>query len=272
MDVTAGESRIADAPGSGKRRSQSDHWIWQVTALSAALGVMLALAVRTEEHIRNMGLPSDRHGVSADSMTKWQKQEKKLNAEIRQLRAQVTDFRSSASDNHRTTNLLHKQFDQYRALMGYAPVQGPGLRMTLRNSPIQILAGTDPNAYLANAEDLNSLVNELWAAGAEAVAVGESGGKTAQRYIVTTTLRPMGEGVTVDGMNLKAPYEILAIGNPKELRAALSMPEGIIQTRGLGPEVLKMLSIQETQHLVLPAHHNSGAADGSDRVDATSKL
>lgn len=266
MDLTARESQIREAPA-GKRRGQHDHWVWQVTALSAALGVMLALAIRTEEHIRNIGLPSDRHGVSAASMTKWQKQGAKLSDDIRRLRAEVAEFRSSATDKNRTTDLLHKQYQQYRALMGYAPVQGPGLRLVLKNSPVPILPGTQPAAYLANADDLNGLVNELWAAGAEAVAVGSADGKNPQRFIVNTTIRPDGKGVSVDGVKLSVPYEILAIGNPKELRAALFMPEGIIMTRGLDQTVLKMLSVEESQHLVLPAHNNPGDPGTVDATD-----
>ncbi len=265
MEAAAGESPVAE-PSRRAAGPHVQHWVWQVTALSVALGVMLALAIRTEEHIRNMGLPSERHGVSAASMTKWQTQGRKLEAEIRQLRAQVAEFRASAKDKNRASDLIREQFSDYRALMGYAPVQGPGLRIRLKNSPVPVLPGTRPIDYLANDQDLNGLINELWAAGAEAVALGGAGDPTPQRYIVSTTVRPDGKGVSVDGVKLSAPYEILAIGNPKELRAALSMPEGIIQTRGLGPDVLKMISLEEAEHLVLPAHHNSGpgAAAGAD--------
>jgi len=200
-------------------------------------------------------------------MTKWQKQGVRLSDDISRLRQEVAQFRSSATDENRTSDLLNKQYRQYRALTGYAPVQGPGLRLVLKNSPVPILPGTQPAAYLANADDLNGLVNELWAAGAEAVAVGSAGGNDAQRFIVNTTIRPEGKGVSVDGVKLSVPYEILAIGNPKELRAALFMPEGIIMTRGLDQTVLKMLSVEESQHLVLPAHHNPGEPGTNDAPD-----
>jgi uncharacterized protein YlxW (UPF0749 family) len=256
--------------GAEVRRPQitrGDGWVWQVTALSAVLGVMLSLAIRTEEHIRNMGLPSDRHGVSAADMKKWKDQDLRLQAQIRQLRSQITEFRSSFKDKTRSSDLLKKQLREYRALTGFAPVAGPGLRITLSNSPIAVLPGTKATEYLASDQDLISLVNEIWAAGAEAVAVSGAGPEGPQRFVVSTTVRPAGKGVVIDGRNIGAPYHVLAIGNPKELRAALSMNEGIIQTRGL--DILKMISIEEAQHLVLPAHdHSSTGGRSADSAAA----
>ena len=64
----------------------------------------------------------------------------------------------------------------------------------------------------------------------------------------------------VNSTSMAPPYEITAIGNPKELRAALEMPEGIIQVRGLGEEVLKMVVIQEASDLVLPGYTGARSA------------
>jgi hypothetical protein len=59
--------------------------------------------------------------------------------------------------------------------------------------------------------DLQSLVNGLWAAGAEAVAVD------GQRLAPTTTIRAAGEAILVDLRPVQSPYTIEAIGNPGTL-------------------------------------------------------
>jgi uncharacterized protein YlxW (UPF0749 family) len=59
--------------------------------------------------------------------------------------------------------------------------------------------------------DLQSLVNALWAAGAEAVSIG------GQRLAPTTTIRAAGEAILVDLRPVQSPYGIEAVGDPATL-------------------------------------------------------
>ena len=59
--------------------------------------------------------------------------------------------------------------------------------------------------------DLQSMVNALWAAGAEAVAVD------GQRLAPTTTIRAAGEAILVDLRPVHGPYTIAAVGDPATL-------------------------------------------------------
>ena len=236
----------------------SEHgWVWQVTALSVLLGVMLALAIQTTNRIKFLGLPSNRFGVSAATLSRYKDQNEKLQGEISELRDRVNEFRLSSTDGNRASDLLRKQLSDYEAILGLAPVKGPGLKITLRHSPVPRLPGTGPAEYLANSDDVNGIISELWAAGAEAVAIGGDG-TAPQRFVIATTVQPAGDGVLVNDQVVKAPYQILVIGNPKELRAAVRMPEGIVSLRGL--DTLKMIEIKESQHLVLPAFSHGRSA------------
>jgi uncharacterized protein YlxW (UPF0749 family) len=229
-------------------------WVWQVTALSLVLGVMLALALRTTDHLKKYGLPSHRFGVSPAILAKWKVQNEDLEREIGELRDRVSEFRASAQNGESPSKVLRKQVQEMRAFVGLGAVRGTGLRITLRNSPGPILPGTEGQAqsYLVNEQDVNGLVSELWAAGAEAAALSGAGSGRPERFVVTTTVRSDGRGVVANGTVLSPPFEITAIGNRKDLRAALEMPEGIIQTRGL--DILKMIVIEEASDLVLPAY------------------
>lgn len=258
MSVTAAESKVEPPVAAELTASPSEHgWVWQVTALSVLLGVMLALAIQTTNRIKFLGLPSNRFGVSAATLSRYKDQNEKLQNEITELRDRVNEFRLSSSDDDRASALLQKQLADYEAILGFAAVKGPGLSITLRHSPLPRLPGTDPSDYLANNEDVNGLVSELWAAGAEAVAIGGEG-SPVQRFVIATTVQPADDGVVVNGRVIKAPFRILVIGNPKELRAAVRMPEGIVSARGL--DTLKMIEIEESEHLVLPAFSRGGSA------------
>ena len=74
--------------------------------------------------------------------------------------------------------------------------------------------------------------------------------KAPSHVVVTTTARCVGPVAIINGAQLSAPYSIYAIGNPKELHGALEMPNGYIENRGL--KLLKMYTIEESEHLVLP--------------------
>jgi uncharacterized protein YlxW (UPF0749 family) len=262
MSAVAGENRIeAQAPAAEAaepRRPAWENWVWQVTALSAALGLMLALAIRTTNRIHALGLPSNRHGVSAAILTRYQEQNSKLQQETAALRKQVEEFRRNQATGQSSSELLQTRLTEYRALLGFAPVQGPGLRIRLQHSTLERLPGTDESDYQVIDQDLTGIVNELWAAGAEAVAVAGSDGQEFERFTLRTTVRTVGASVEVNGRVLSAPYTVLAVGNSKDLRAALEMPEGIVKTRGL--DVLKMIVVEEAPKVVLPAFRGPGAS------------
>jgi len=236
-------------------------WIWKVTALCLMLGFLLALSMRTSQEIRSQKLPAIRHGAMVASLSELQKQNGRLEQEIEDLRKQVYEFQTSRQDSSRASELLKEQLRDYKAMIGFAAVQGPGLKIELRDSPQPIVSGTDPTLYLVSEADVNGIISELRAAGAEAFAISEAGGKNTQRFVVTTTIRSAGRGVMVNGKTLRPPYLITAIGNPKDLRNALEMTEGIIQMRSL--KLLKMITIEESDHLVLPAYSRSPHAQQS---------
>ena len=229
-------------------------WVVQVTGLCLALGIMLALAIRTQDRIRTLDLPANRHGVSAAILSRYSDQNSKLEKEIQERQDELRDIHSKRKSKVDSDVQFEKKVEELRALTGYAPVEGPGLRLLLRDSPRPVQPETPANLYWVSEADLNGLVFELRAAGAEALSISEAGGKNGQRFILGTTIQAASRDMLVNGVTLHAPFELRAIGNPKELRAALEMPDGIVENRGLGPDVLQMLTIEEDKHLVLPAY------------------
>lgn len=246
----------------GENHPLSDlQWVWQVTALSLALGILLALALRTTGRLRDEGLTS---GRSAAVIATIQKQTERLEEANEKLRDEILRLQSAAESGKSAGQLLRDQIRRYKALSGYAPVRGPGLEVLLRDSPRDVLPGTEDQAesYLLDVDgDLRGVVNELFAAGAEAVAVAGADGKF-ERFVAHTTVRPDGRQARVNGRLLTPPFRIRAIGNPRELAGALAMPEGIMQVRGL--KELDMITIKETQSLELPAFFDSPTAGGGE--------
>lgn len=251
------ESAPAEPVESVERREvrSATNWVVPVTCLALLLGVLVGLAVRTTARIRTAGLPVHRFGVAASVLATYRDQNNTLQKEIQDLRRQVRDYENNVQSGTRFTELLKRELAETKLLSGLAPVRGPGLRITLRDSTISQRSGLSPEDFdslLVHDQDINGLLNELKAAGAEALAISGADGDNKQRVIVTTTARCVGPNAVVNKTQLSAPYTLWAIGNPKELRSALEMPNGFVQIRGLAQ--LKMIVIEEQEEIVLPEY------------------
>ncbi|MGI8668161.1 MAG: DUF881 domain-containing protein [Jatrophihabitans sp.] len=98
---------------------------------------------------------------------------------------------------------------------GSVPVRGPGMQIEL-NEPAAAQPsagngrpGTTPQSQVAvlRDKDVRAVVNELWAAGAEAIAVN------GLRLASTSFIRVAGESIQIDFQPINPPYTISAIGD-----------------------------------------------------------
>lgn len=249
VDSTETPSLLVTAPG----ERPDTVWVWQVTALSLVLGALLALAMATTNRIRNSGMPGPRFGVTGAILASSREKNEELQTEIKDLRKRLGDFEKSVENESKSMALLKKELEEIKLLSGLAAVEGSGIKITLRDSTETRLPNLSPEeleGYLVHDQDINGVINELKAAGAEALAISGADPKNMQRLVVTTTARCVGPVAIINGAQLSAPYTIYAIGNPKDLHGAMEMPNGYIENRGL--KLLKMYTIEESEHLVLP--------------------
>lgn len=95
---------------------------------------------------------------------------------------------------------------EVRVRTASVPVTGPGLRIEL--TPV----ASDGGSGDITDSDLQTVVNALWFAGAEAVSVN------GQRIGTLSSIRTAGSAVTVNYVSITPPYEVLAIGDEDALR------------------------------------------------------
>lgn len=268
---TTAAPAAAPAETSALRHARSrDHgWVWQVTALSVGLGAMLALAMRTTSRLRaSETLPPARMGLSAAFLARYKEQNIRLQREILDLRRRLGEYVARADDDSRLTAELRRQFESLKALGGLSAVEGPGLRITLQDSPSipQDAPGTLAD-FMIHDQDLNNLLAELKAAGAEHLAISGADEENIQRVIVRTAARCVGPTATVNQTPMAAPYHILALGDPQRLRAYLERPDGWLKFRQL--DTRHMITFEEVPHLRLPEYSGTLAAREARPVPET---
>lgn len=102
---------------------------------------------------------------------------------------------------------------------GYQAVTGPGIEIELSDADLNKLSlDVDPSLARVFNTDLFTVVNGLWTAGAEAIAIGN------QRISPRTAISQSGEAILVNYRPILPPYKILAIG-PDELADNFSKTE-----------------------------------------------
>jgi uncharacterized protein YlxW (UPF0749 family) len=92
---------------------------------------------------------------------------------------------------------------------GFAPVHGPGVRINVDSA-----ARADSTTEIRD-EDLATLVDGLWQAGAEAIAIN------GERINVLGGIRNTDRAVHVNGNPITAPYVVTAIGDKGALQSRL---------------------------------------------------
>lgn len=142
-------------------------------------------------------------------------------ADVDRLRGQIAAARADGLALTAAGRAVSEQLDALEVLSGAVPVTGPGLVVTVDDAKSagavdstgqpRLDTGEDPGRV--RDRDLQKVVNGLWAAGAEAIAIN------GQRLTATTAIRNAGQAILVAYRPLQPPYVISAIGDPDTLPA-----------------------------------------------------
>lgn len=137
---------------------------------------------------------------------------------------------------------------------GAVAATGPGIVLTVNDAvATHDAAPGDPRADAAVDDgrvldqDLQLIVNGLWAAGAEAVAIN------GQRLTALSAIRSAGAAILVDYRPLSPPYRIVAIGDPQRLQKRFSDGPGGHDLRYLEDNFGVRASITSGQGLTVQA-------------------
>ncbi|MEX1172753.1 MAG: DUF881 domain-containing protein [Chloroflexota bacterium] len=162
-----------------------------------------------------------------------------LNARNDQLRREVTNLErelatllANAQRGDASVDELRADLRRVRLYAGLDPATGPGVIIVLRG-PVDGSAVED-------------LVNELRNAGSEALAIDGT-------RVVPGNVVEGGPGdVTVDGVPLPDPFELVAIGPPDKLTGSLTRSGGIIaQLAATQPDAI--IDVTPAEVILVPA-------------------
>lgn len=183
-----------------------------IASVCVILGIMLAIQFRTTQDIRS----SLKYQRVEDLTQRLMQVEKERIA----LEIQMQELRQTSANEAAT-----REVENIKMGAGVLPLQGVGVIITIDDTKPSAPTGSkNPTLYLIKDEDILKILNELRAAGAEAISINN------QRLIASTEIRTAGAFISINNTNFAAPFEIKAIGDPTTLENALKIRGGVMET------------------------------------------
>jgi uncharacterized protein YlxW (UPF0749 family) len=189
--------------------------------LAVVLCVVLGVAIATQVRRTQTGdaLESARPADLVVLLDSLQQREASLNKEVADLQRTLAALKTSGSDDQAAIADAQARLAALSILVGTVAASGPGITLTIGDT----VGGVSP-------ETMIDVINELRAAGAEAIEIRGSRGQPAVRVGVDTWVVGNPGALSVDGQTLSPPYLVLAIGDPPTLAAAVNIPGGAVDS------------------------------------------
>ncbi len=181
-------------------------------ALTAALVVATVLQVRDGAPDASQARADLTDQVMATTATVEQ-----IDARLETLNGEIAQLRRTALDGSGSDRALADEVAALEGEVGVAAVEGPGVEIVMDDGPPTSVGENGPDLARVLDTDIQLVVNGLFAAGAEAVAVN------GQRITALSPIRSAGEAILVGFRPLTPPYTITAVG-----------PEGTSEAFGSG--------------------------------------
>jgi uncharacterized protein YlxW (UPF0749 family) len=194
-------------------------WRWLVPLICLVAGLLFA----TSAHVsRGTELRSPQN---ADLAALVRGAEAKVGNESNRLNAlqrQISAATQQAGQDNSAVAAAQAKSAPLHTPAGLTAVRGPGILVVLDDAhTVPADPSVDPNQLVVHQSDMQSVVNALWAGGAEAMTVA------GQRIIGTSAVRCVGNTLLLNGRVFSPPFQVEAIGPAPTMQDSLDRAPGV---------------------------------------------
>ena len=210
---------------------------WHLTLALAllVLGILISAQIQTQNRLE-LDLSAQTSSDLTIMVNNLSEKRQSLSLEVSRLERTLNSYLDDYSDNSELFSSVEIESERLSKIVGTTEVYGSGITVELSQDMYPLY------------KDVLDIVNELWAAGAEAVAINDY--RLSERSYIYFEDTDEGTFITVDNNRLSFPIVISAIGNSSTLERSLTMPGGIINNLNLF-HMYPVLTQQE--EIVIPA-------------------
>lgn len=175
-------------------------------------------------------------------LASWREKYNQLNERYNEVATKIEEYKNERVSDAKTAELLETELQQLNKALGKTDVVGEGVVIQLVDKNGEPL-GDDAYVEAIMAEDLSIIVNQLFAAGAEAISIN------GNRIISTTAIVDIGYFIKVNSKRIPDnTYVINAIGNSDYLRSAVLGKGGHVdELKELGHET----SVKDNKNILI---------------------
>ncbi len=218
--------------------------------VGVTLGLLISATWRAQA---SASLPPDSLPGDAvwEGIRRLEAEQGELKSDLADLRRQLAERQQEVSARTDRLRALNTELSRQQLMAGLIPLEGPGIVVTLDDSPAAVPARADPNAYIIHEYDLRDIVNLLWMAGAEAIAIND------ERLVSNSSIYCVGSTVLVNDTRLSPPYVIRAVGQSRVLLDTLRNPSYLPELKEKQRLYGIRFDVKAMANLTLPAYSGS---------------
>ncbi|GAB3674578.1 DUF881 domain-containing protein [Angustibacter aerolatus] len=233
----------------------------------AAAGLLATASAQTA---RGTDLRSVGRTDTVDLIREQQHRADVEEAQVGRLRRDVQALTERAAPAGSELERLGAQGTAAARAAGTTPVRGPGVTVTLDDAPHDggVPDGFTADDLLVHQQDVQAVVNTLWASGAEAMMLMD------QRVVSTSAVRCVGNVLILQGRVYSPPYVVRAVGDQAAMLRGLQSAPSLqvyrqyVDAVGLGYRVAAPRSVTvpafdgslQLQHAEVPSAAGSASS------------
>ena len=201
---------------------------WSITFVCMIVGFIFSTALRQEDELETIQ-PEQRIEELAAKLFKAESERDALQKQILNLQGELELSPAEIAT-----------MEDLKMKAGLTALEGSGVIVRMNDSNISARLGENPNLYVIHDEDILRIINELRAAGAEAISIN------GQRLTATSEIRCAGPTLSVNNVRSAPPFEIIAIGDINSLENSIKMRGGVedaLKVWGIQIDVQKLNNV-----------------------------
>jgi uncharacterized protein YlxW (UPF0749 family) len=181
---------------------------WQVTLGVAllALGFLVAAQLRSEGP--RVRYTTQERSPLVETALELQADQGDLRTRIGDLDERIRALQMEGEGSAELVRDLNSRLEDARIAAGLVALKGTGIVLQLQDSGVTLPPGANRDDYVVSGRDIRVVMEELWLAGAEAIAVN------GERITASSAILDIGGSLLVNSAYLTPPYQIAAIGPP----------------------------------------------------------
>ena len=184
--------------------------------MSLLLACVMFMQFKVVNEIDVSELESLREDELQKLASEWKEKYEETNTKLQDTQTKIAEYKEKSENSDETEKLVEEELKEANLILGKTDVIGNGIQVTLKD--------TEDKVY--DAEDLLTLVNELRAAGAEAISIN------GERVINLTDIVDISSRFVLANSNkISSPYTILVIGDENYLKSALNIKNGYVDAK-----------------------------------------